>query len=471
MKSNLITGGLLLLVVQAFAIPSQIIPRRFIVEIEENHAIFARDESPAHIHKRMHDNFKARGLNYETRHEYGSPGVLVGLSLVIKDDSDLLKLYSIPGVKAVHPDAVRVRPAQVSSSITERAAYATYDSRNAPVTDTLHAITGVDKLHAKGITGKGIKIGIIDTGVDYNHPALGSGYGKGRKITGGFDFIGDLEDITPPFRPDNDPMDCQGHGTHVAGIIGASPGIAPFNLTGVAYDAELSAYKVAGCGSGVSEDATVAGLVQADKDGNDVITLSLGGPSGWTGSAWSVVASRIAEKGRIVTVAAGNEGADGAWYASGPGTGEEVISVASVDTPHFPLQVADVGGDTPHDPIPYFDLFPLTNISDKALPIYAFANDTMEFGCANLTDDVPILENHVVVTRIGGCTVPDLLKNLGTKGAKLVFLYGPKEFSSIRGEIGDLPLSMIPTEAGEWAPRASVRNRLIRGHEQVVRAL
>ncbi|KAL0060586.1 hypothetical protein AAF712_012645 [Marasmius tenuissimus] len=371
----------------------------------------------------MHNHFEARGLEYKTRHEYGSPGVFVGLSLAIKDKSDLHKLHSIPGVKIVHPVRMFIgpEPAKASFSITKRAAYVTYDSKNAPFTDTLHAITGVDKLHAKGITGERdsdrhvrkipnldrdlrltatlVSPNSIDTGIDYNHPALGNGYGKGHKITGGFDFIGDLGDITPPFKPDNDPMDCwQGHGTRVAGIIGASPGIAPFNMTGVAYDAELSAYKVVGCGSGVSEDVTVVGLVQADKDGND-----------------SVVASRVAEKGRIVTIAAGNEGADDAWYASGPGAGEEVISVASV---------VDVGGDTPHDAIPYFDLFPLTNISGKALPIYAFANDTMEFGCANLTDAVPNLENHVVVTRIGGCAVPDLLKNLGAKGTKLVFLYG-----------------------------------------------
>ncbi|KAJ8090075.1 hypothetical protein PM082_018655 [Marasmius tenuissimus] len=453
MKSNLITGSLLLLAAQAIAITSQFIPKRYIVEIEENHALFVRDESPAHIHKRMHNYLEARGLEYETRHEYGSPGVFVGLSLAIKDESDLHKLHSIPGVKAVHP--VRMfqipGPAEASSSIAKRAAYATYDPKNAPFTDTLHAITGVDKLHAKGITGKGIKIGIIDTGVDYNHPALGNGYGKGHKITGGYDFIGDLEDIIPPFKPDNDPMDCQGHGTHVTGIIGASPGLSPFNLTGVAYDAELSVYKVAGCGRSVDDDVTIAALIKADNDGNDVITLSLGGPGGWTGSAWSVAASRIAEKGRIVTIAAGNEGTDGAWYASGPGTGEEVISVASVDTPRFPLQVVDVGGDTPHDPIPYFDLFPLPNISDKALPIYAFANDTTEFGCANLTDTVPNLQNHVVVTREGDCTRRDLLKNLGAKGAKLVFLYsGTKEFNSTGHSIGDQSVLRIPTEAGEW---------------------
>ena len=50
---------------------------------------------------------------------------------------------------------------------------------------------GVDKLHQLGIKGKGIKIGIVDTGVDYRHPALGAGFGPGFKIAGGWAFVAD----------------------------------------------------------------------------------------------------------------------------------------------------------------------------------------------------------------------------------------------------------------------------------------
>ncbi|EEB90703.1 hypothetical protein MPER_11053 [Moniliophthora perniciosa FA553] len=60
-----------------------------------------------------------------------------------------------------------------------------------PDTQSTHVMTGVDKLHAQGITGEGIKIGVIDTGVDYMHPALGGGFGPGFKIAGGYDFVGD----------------------------------------------------------------------------------------------------------------------------------------------------------------------------------------------------------------------------------------------------------------------------------------
>ena len=77
--------------------------------------------------------------------------------------------------------------------------------------------------------------------------------GPGRKIVGGKDYVG-VEDISKPFTPDSDPMDCNGHGTHVAGIIGASPGNTVFNVTGVAPEAELMVYKVAGCSSSIDED-------------------------------------------------------------------------------------------------------------------------------------------------------------------------------------------------------------------------
>ena len=95
----------------------------------------------------------------------------------------------------------------------------------------------------------------------------------------------------------------------------------------------------------------VEALLRGVADGQDILTLSLGGPDGWTESSSSVVASRIAASGKVVTIAAGNDvrpfsesfckldrllmlmvkGATGSWYSSSPGNGVDVISVSSVD--------------------------------------------------------------------------------------------------------------------------------------------
>src|SRR5438874_175003 len=72
-----------------------------------------------------------------------------------------------------------------------------------------------------GTRGKGVVVAVIDTGIDYKHPALGGSFGKGARVVSGYDFV----------NKDGDPMDDNGHGTHVAGIIGANGagmvGVAP----------------------------------------------------------------------------------------------------------------------------------------------------------------------------------------------------------------------------------------------------
>lgn len=80
-----------------------------------------------------------------------------------------------------------------------------------------HVMTQVDKLRALGYTGKGVKVAVIDTGVDYNHPALGGCFGEGCLVSYGYDLVGDAYTGLNTPIPDDDPLDCLGHGTHVSG--------------------------------------------------------------------------------------------------------------------------------------------------------------------------------------------------------------------------------------------------------------
>lgn len=75
-------------------------------------------------------------------------------------------------------------------------------------------------------------------GLDYTHPSLGGCFGSQCRVAFGYDFVGD--DYTGDNQPipDGDPMDCNGHGTHVAGIIGAND--KEFQFTGVAPEGQSS---------------------------------------------------------------------------------------------------------------------------------------------------------------------------------------------------------------------------------------
>ena len=147
----------------------------------------------------------------------------------------------------------------------------------------VHQMGGVDKLRAEGYTGDGLFVAIIDTGVDYNHPLLGGGFGPGHKIAYGTDLVGNAYDGTSTPVPDDDPMDCLGHGTHVSGIVGAnySPTLG---FSGVVPNATLGMWKVFGCFDNVGDDVLIAAFNLAYEAGADVITSSIGGNNGWSES-------------------------------------------------------------------------------------------------------------------------------------------------------------------------------------------
>ncbi|VTT72934.1 unnamed protein product [Fusarium fujikuroi] len=214
---------------------------------------------------------------------------------------------------------------------------------------SIHHWTGVDKLHAAGIRGKGSTVAIIDTGIDYTHKALGGCFGPGCKVKGGYDLVGaDWEthnERMHPKQPDNDPMDYQGHGTHVAGIIAAKNEW----LTGVAPEAELLIYKVFSDDPWETDEETIMqALCDAYNAGvstimhkyvllltgnlkADVITSSIGQPNGWSDNPWAMLASRLVDKGVVVIASAGNEGEFGPFYSSSGAVGRGVLAVAAAN--------------------------------------------------------------------------------------------------------------------------------------------
>ena len=184
---------------------------------------------------------------------------------------------------------------------------------------------GGGTVHAWGNKGTGVKIAIIDSGMDYTHPDLNSNY------AGGYDFVND----------DSYPMDDNGHGTHVAGIVGAEDNGA--GVVGVAPEARLYALKVLGAdGYGWWDDVIAAVQWAADND-IDVTNNSYGSIYD-PGTTVQEAFDNAAAAGVVQVAAAGNEG-PGANTVIFPAQYDSVIAVAATDSSDGRASFSSTGPD------------------------------------------------------------------------------------------------------------------------------
>lgn len=186
----------------------------------------------------------------------------------------------------------------------------------------------------RAVTGQGVKIAIIDTGIDYTHQDLGGCTSEQfvnkqcAKVIGGYDFV----------NADNDPIDDNGHGTHVSSTA-AGNGV----LKGVSPDASLIGYKVLDQWGGGWDDDVLAAIEAAIQtrlntdttDDIDVMNLSLGG-WGDPDDPLSSAIDRAADMGIVSAISAGNRGPDEQTIGS-PGLANKAITVGATDK--FPTMV------------------------------------------------------------------------------------------------------------------------------------
>jgi subtilisin family serine protease len=235
--------------------------------------------------------------------------------------SDVPKLRALPGVQSVYP-VLKATLAQV-------------EEQPGAVADliTALAMTGADVAQNDlGLTGRGVRVAVMDTGIDYDHPDLGGCFGPPCRVTAGFDLVGDAFNVASPDparqvpHPDPDPDDCNGHGTHVSGIIGANGGVK-----GVAPGVTFHAYRVFGCEGSTSADIMLAAMEMVLDDGADVLNMSIGSSFTWPQYPTAKGADHLVNAGVVVVASIGNDGALGLYGASAPGVGKDVIGVASFD--------------------------------------------------------------------------------------------------------------------------------------------
>jgi len=353
-----------------------------------------------------------------------------GASIQFKDTKNADKIVAtvakMPKIKAVYPVRRYPVPRHVVHSTGDAVQEVLSKRQEGNDTFTTHLMTQVNKFRDAGITGKGIKIGIIDTGTDYLHPALGGCFGPGCLVSYGTDLVGDAFNGANTPKPDPDPLDnCNGHGSHVAGIIAAQTN-NPYGIVGAATDVTLGSYRVFGCTGDVGNDILIAAYNMAYEAGSDIITASIGGASGWSEDPWAVVVSRIVENGVPCVVSAGNDGATGIFYASTAANGKKVTAIASIDNTVTPALLTNATytingtdgffGFTAGDPGAW---------DDVTLPVWSVGFDTTDpaNGCDPYPDSTPDLSGYIVLVRRGSCTFVQKATNAAAKGAKYIMFY------------------------------------------------
>ncbi|EFQ32840.1 subtilase [Colletotrichum graminicola M1.001] len=403
--------------VQAYVQSPKTVAGAFIVELEDG------QDASEFLAKTKADAVTRMNLNFT---------LFKGASIQFNDldtaDAKAAQLAQLPSVKNMWPVRTYGIPdSEVVWTGTQGRDYVDVKKRQlGNDTFSTHVQTQVDKLHRNGVTGKGIKVAVIDTGIDYLHPALGGCFGPGCLVSYGTDLVGNNYDGFNEQVPDPDPMDCGGHGTHVAGIIAAQSN--PFGFLGTAPGVTLGAYKVFGCEGQVGNDVLIAAYNRAFEEGSNIITASIGGPSGWTDEPWAATVSRIVDAGVPCTVSAGNSGDQGIFFASTAASGRHVTAIASFDNAVTPALLIEntftVAGGAPST-FAYTPGEP-SEWAGVELPLWAITTDSSSdaaLGCDPYPAGTPDLSGKIVLVKRGVCTFVVKAQKAAAAGAKYIMVY------------------------------------------------
>jgi minor extracellular serine protease Vpr len=331
------------------------------------------------------------------------------------------------------------------------------------LTETVPYI-GASAVQDTGVTGKGIKVAVFDSGIDYTHANLGGsgdpaeyaannpnviepGTFPTAKVVGGYDFVGSVWPNGPEM-PDPDPLDDgpeAGHGTHVADIIGGKDGVAP--------GADLYAVKVC---SSVSTSCSGIALIQgmefaADPNGDgrfsdrvDIINMSLGSSYGQPfDDDLSAAVDNATQLGILTVASAGNSGDKP--YANGtPAAAETALSVAQTAVPSAFLQLmqivapANIVGQFPAVFQPWSA--PLTAVVEAPVQYGNGAGGNL-FGCDPFVPDS--LVGKVVLVDRGACNFSLKIKHIGEAGGLLGIIAQNAPGDAFEGgDGGDRPIDI-----------------------------
>jgi subtilisin family serine protease len=334
------------------------------------------------------------------------------------------------------------------------------------LTETVPYIGGT-AVQAMGYDGEGVSVAVLDSGIDYTHANLGgpgtlaayeAAYGTAitdtrnttrdglfptAKVVEGFDFVGE---VWPDgdLAPDPDPIDLEGHGTHVADIIAGGRGVAPA--------ADLHAVKVC---SAVASSCSGVALLQAmdyalDPDGDgsmsdavDIINMSLGSDYGSAADDDLSLAVEFASAYGIIVVASAGNGSDKPYVHGTPASAPSAIAVAQTNVPSAIQPVMEVTAPAAIAG-QYEAVFQPWSVEPTVViegPVqYADGAGGNLNGCAPYTT---ALTGKIVLVDRGGCNFSLKISNISQAGglAGIIGLIAPGDpFSG--GDGGDRPIDI-----------------------------
>ncbi|CAG8695765.1 470_t:CDS:10, partial [Funneliformis caledonium] len=414
--------------------------------IDAQHANFHKELNKLGINIKIKDVFKryANGISIET------------------DEHHVKRIAEIEHVESIDIVKIYKRINLNEKKFNQRA----YDYTNLPDNvNSVHEMTGVKRVHEElKLSGKGVKVGIIDSGIDYTHPALGGCYGPGCRVAFGYNFVDD----------NDDPYDCLGHGTHVAAIVGGDLRVNGSGFVGVAPDVIFGAYKIFPCMKDEATDITIMkAILKAVDDGMDVINMSFTGVDSKKTFLVTLINDLIKYKRTIFVASIGNKGGRNGLFTIGmPANSQQVIGVCSFET----NKVITFKAFDPKNPkfvINYMtqdvSAFPFQNAKIKLLPkkcihdykdfknTIIIKDNRVENKCSQVIDATKLLGVIVINNKFKEGTLPaPPIAVINTKEADMLIKYLEKnpnlelDFSDKHGYIKPHPFAETPSVFSGW---------------------
>lgn len=370
--------------------------------------------------------------------KYSYKEVFNGVSLRIPA-SEVENLTNCSVVKRIHPDST------VQVEVPEKLEFDEEGVKNLPEGKMMDSVPhiGAEDLHEESVTGKGIKVGVLDTGIDYNHPDLTNAY-KGFRLesgdvnsqdidsTLGWDFIDNdadpmettYEDWMESGEPEtnmNGSSYYTSHGTHVSGTIaGQAENIEnTMAVKGVAPGVELYGYRVLGkYGSGATS-GIIAAVEKSVKDGMDVINMSLGSSNGTPFDPLVTAVNNASMAGVVTVISNGNAGPNAVTVGS-PGTAQLPIAVgaSTTSTKFEKIELETSSGiklSTAKQVVTDFDKELQENYGVSYEAVYCGLGDESDFEGKDLTGKVALVDR-------GEITFVEKARNAKNAGAEFTII-------------------------------------------------